>query len=59
MEDVSQAKDQLRDEVELSRPRRSTRHRQNRRSETPEIDDNRDEEIEEVLEEIQGKTLSS
>ena len=53
IEDVSQAKDQLRDEVERGRPRRSRRYRQNRRSETPEIEDNWDHEIEEVLDEIQ------
>ena len=53
MEDVSQAKDQLRDEVERGRPRRSRRYGQNRRSETPEIEDNWDHEIEEVLDEIQ------
>ena len=53
MEDVSQARDQLRDEVERGRPRRSRRYRQNRRSETPEIEENWDHEIKEVLEEIQ------
>ena len=53
MEDISQARDQLRDEADRVRPRRSARQQPNRRSETPEIEDSQDQEIEEVLEEIQ------
>ena len=53
MEDVSQAREQLRDEVDRVRPRRSARQRPKRRSETPEIEDGQDQEIEEVFEEIQ------
>ena len=53
MEDILQARDQLRDEADRVRPRRSARQQPNRRSETPEIEDSQDQEIEEVLEEIQ------
>lgn len=53
IEDISQARAQLRDEADRVRPRRSTRQQLNWRSETPEIEDSPDQEIEEVLEEIQ------
>lgn len=52
MEDISQAKDQLRDEVEGGRSRRSACRPQNRRLESPQIEEEPDQEIEEVLEEI-------
>ena len=52
MEDISQVRDQLRDEADRIRPRRSARQQQNRRSEILKIEDNWDQEIEEVLEEI-------
>ena len=53
MEDISQARDQLRAEADRVRPRRSLRQAVNRGSEPLEIEENQDEEIEEVLEEIQ------
>ena len=53
MEDISQARDQLRAEADRVRPRRSLRQAVNRGSEPQEIEENQDEEIEEVLEEIQ------
>lgn len=53
MQDIWQAKDQLRDELERARPRRSARHTQNRQPETLEIENNWDHEIGKVLDEIQ------
>ena len=50
--DIQQAKDQLRDEAESQRPRRSMRHQPNRRTESPQIKQDQDEEIEHVEEEI-------
>ena len=53
MEDIAQARDQLREEADRVRLRRSARQQLNRQSETPEIEDSQVEQIEEALEEIQ------
>ena len=53
LQDVEEARDQLRDEADRIRPRRSARYGAEPGSEVSETGNNWDEEIEEVLDEIQ------
>lgn len=53
LQDVEEARDQLRDEADRIRPRRSARHGAEPGSEVSEAGNNWDGEIEEVLDEIQ------